>query len=150
MLALGWILKEHTEACVEGKRAKGMPKILVMDDDEHVRVLLKDVLQEHGYEVHEAADGWEGTKLFCDRPIDLVIVDLFMPKKDGVETIIEIRRTRPDVKTIVISEGGLLGELEFLTHARTFGADRSFAKTFRLGEFVDSVRDLVDPSHHVA
>lgn len=122
-----------------------VPKILIIDDEEEVRALLRKALEKQGYEVEEAADGSQGTRLLSQRPFDLVIVDLFMPKKDGMQTIIDVRQGQPDVKVVAISGGGLTGNLELLTHAQTLGAECSFAKPFNLNELLDTVCDLIGP-----
>ncbi len=123
-----------------------VPRILVIDDEEQVRSVLRSALEKKGYEVDEAADGWEGTRVFLQRREDLVIVDLFMPRKDGVETIIEIRQIQPDVIAIAISGGGLTAALEFLTHAQTFGAACTFEKPIDMDEFLKTVRKLIGPA----
>jgi DNA-binding response OmpR family regulator len=122
-----------------------MSKILVIDDEESLRMLLREALERQGYEVEVAADGCEGTRLFRQRRADLVIVDLFMPKKDGIETIIEIQQACSGVRTIAISGGGLTGAMEFLTHAQALGASRTFAKPFDLEQLLEAVRELVGP-----
>lgn len=83
-----------------------MSRILVIDDDDAVRSLIKTLLERKGYEVAEAPDGSEGTRIFRERPADLVITDIFMPEKGGLDTIVELKRDFPEVKIIVISGGG--------------------------------------------
>lgn len=122
-----------------------MRRVLVIDDDDEVRDLLRRVLERERFEVHEAADGREGLRHFREHGADLVIVDLFMPHKEGIETILEIREMSPTVKTIAISGGGLGGEMEFLDHARRFGALRTFAKPFDIEALLEAIHELVGP-----
>lgn len=121
------------------------PRILVIDDDEPIRDLLRRALEGAGYLVDEAADGREGTQVFRERPADLIIVDIFMPRQEGIETITTIQQVSPHVKTIAMSGGGLTGEMEFLEHAKTFGAVRTFTKPPNLETLIDCVRELVGP-----
>src|SRR5688572_234064 len=86
-----------------------MQRILVIDDDEQVRALLYEILDRAGFKVVEATNGVEGLKLYRAQPADLVITDLIMPEKEGVETILELRREFPDVRVVAISGGGRNG-----------------------------------------
>lgn len=123
-----------------------MPRILVIDDDEQVRTLVRDALASVGYEVVLAADGREGLAHQRARPAELVITDIFMPEQDGIETVIELRRSFPQTKIIAISGGGTLGALEYLTTAEEFGAIRSIAKPFDCEAMVALVRELAGPA----
>jgi YesN/AraC family two-component response regulator len=76
-------------------------------------------------------------------PADLIIVDIFMPEKEGLDTILEIREVAPHVKTIAISGGGMTGSLEYLDYADTFGVDRTFTKPLDLEEVVKEVARLL-------
>ena len=91
-----------------------MSKILVIDDDKNIRSLLRDFLERDGYEVMEAENGKVGLKLFRENGADLVITDLIMPEKEGIETIRELRRDFSDVKIIAISGGGAIGPETYL------------------------------------
>jgi len=122
-----------------------MPRILLIDDDQMVRQLLRAILEEAGYEVEEAADGRQGLDFFRQLPFDLVIVDIFMPNVDGLETIIEMKESHPDMKSIAISGGGLTAEMEFLSYAQTFGADRIFSKPLDMRAFMKAAEELVGP-----
>lgn len=83
-----------------------MPKILLIDDDEPFRNLVRRSLTSLGHHVIEARHGGEGLKHLKDDSIDLVITDLIMPETEGIETIMEIQRTRPGLKIIAMSGGG--------------------------------------------
>src|SRR5262249_15356741 len=86
-----------------GKERSVAPLILVIDDEEPVRTVLRQMLEKEGYNVEEAADGAVGLSLLQDHPIDLIITDLFMPEKEGIETMREVRRSFPQVKIIAMS-----------------------------------------------
>src|SRR3972149_2059894 len=73
------------------------------------------------YEVDDASDGKQGARLYRQRPADLVIVDIFMPEKEGLETIEDIRQDFPEVKCRAISGGGVTGSFDYLSYAKTFG-----------------------------
>jgi len=117
--------------------------ILVIDDEEPVRTVLRQMLEKEGYEVEEAPDGAVGLSLLQDHPIDLVITDLFMPEKEGIETMREVQRSFPQVKIIAMSGGGRMGKLDFLPMAESFGAQRTLAKPFERKELLETVRAVL-------
>ena len=119
------------------------PHILVIDDEEPVRVVLRQMLEKEGYGVEEASNGAVGMELLRDHSADLIITDLFMPEKEGIETMIEVRKYFPQVKIIVISGGGRSGTLDFLPMAESFGAQRTLAKPFERKELLDAVRQVL-------
>lgn len=121
-----------------------MARILVMEDDDGFREMLREMLEIAGHEVVEASDGEVGLKLYRKEPTDLIIIDIFMPSKDGLEAIIELNRNYPDVKIIAISGGGKRGDLTFLDASLTFGANRKFAKPFERQELLQAIRELLD------
>ena len=118
-------------------------KLLVIDDDEQMRVLLRQVMEWAGHEVVEAADGREGTRLQRQHRADLVITDLIMPEQEGLETITALRRDYPGLKIIAISGGGRIGPEAYLPAARELGADRVFSKPFDVRELAETVRELL-------
>src|SRR4051794_5160474 len=97
-----------------------MARILVIDDDVDVRAVLEEALKLAGHEVDLAADGEEGLKRYLSAPADLVITDLFMPNQEGVETIIKLRRSFPEIPVIAISGNPLASTM--LAVARKLGA----------------------------
>jgi two-component system, chemotaxis family, chemotaxis protein CheY len=117
--------------------------ILVIDDEEPVRTVLRQMLEKEGYEVEEAPDGAVGLSLLQDHPIDLVITDLFMPEKEGIETMREVQKSFPQVKIIAMSGGGRMGKLDFLPMAESFGAQRTLAKPFERKELLETVRAVL-------
>ena len=120
-----------------------MLRILVVDDDPQVRELLCSILERAHYRVDEAEDGRQAVGRFRQNLADLLIVDIFMPVKEGIETILDLKQASPSLKVIAISGGGLSGDLEFLEHARTLGADRALTKPLNFVELLAAVRDLV-------
>jgi len=120
-----------------------MKRILVIDDDVQVRQLLRLILEQAGYEVLDAGDGNEGMKLFSMEPTDLVITDIIMPEKEGIETIRELQRDYPEVKIIAISGGGRVSAEDYLRTAECFGVDRTFAKPLKREELLEAIRELL-------
>lgn len=117
--------------------------VLVMDDDESIRDLLIFALEDEGCEVFSANNGLDGMALFKQQTIDLVITDIIMPGKEGIEIVREIKQTHPDKKLIVMSGFDGIGQNDYLKYARVFGADKTFRKPFDIHEFMASVRELL-------
>jgi DNA-binding response OmpR family regulator len=124
-----------------------MARILVIDDDSQVRDMLKQFLERAAYEVGVAPDGYAGLKLHRADPADLIITDIVMPEKEGLETIMEFRCHFPGVQIIAISGGGKIGPHDYLHTAKAMGAQKTFSKPFDLQELMTAVRELL-PSDH--
>jgi DNA-binding response OmpR family regulator len=120
-----------------------MARILVVDDDDQVRTMLRITLEREGYEVEEAPDGQVAISLYHQQAVDLVITDIVMPEKEGIETIMELRRSNPDVKIIAISGGGRVNPEDYLRWAGKFGAQRSFTKPVDRVELLAAVCELL-------
>lgn len=120
-----------------------MARILIIDDEDQTRRMLRQVLERAGYEVIEARDGEEGVRYFHAFAIDLVITDVLMPGKRGLDAIIELRSKVPDVKIIAISGGGYLGDLSFLEAAKQVGARSALQKPFELRELLEAVCEAI-------
>ena len=108
-----------------------MAKVLVIDDEADFREVIKFVLEFDGHEVVEAEDGQSGLNAFHESNPDLVITDIFMPGKDGLETIREFYSLNPNIKIIAMSGGGGTAGTWHLGMARAFGAKASINKPFR-------------------
>lgn len=119
-------------------------KILIIDDDEQMRVLLRQVMEWSGYTVSDAENGRKGMQKQRQQPADLVITDLIMPEQEGLETITALKKEFPEVKIIAISGGGRVGPEAYLTAAHELGADLIFSKPFDVKDFVNAVRGLLD------
>ena len=120
-----------------------MARILVIDDDEQLRRMLCLALGREGYVVVEAGDGNEGLHQLREAPVDLIITDLLMPEKEGLETIMDIRREFPDVKIIAMSGGGQARNLNFLRVAERLGAQRTMSKPFHIHALLAVVQELL-------
>ena len=101
------------------------------------------MLRKEGHTVVEACDGNECIALFSYGRPDLVITDIFMPEKDGIETILHIRETWPQVKIIAISGGGTAHDMAYLNHAKELGADETLPKHFGVHRLIDTVTRLL-------
>ncbi len=125
-----------------------MAKILVIDDDIGMRRTIRRMLIRAGHEVAEAKDGFEGIKLFrADRP-HIVITDLFMPNKEGIETIRDLRREHPSALILAISGGstaleGSIAVPHFLDMAEALGANGMLAKPFRAEDLLREIDKLL-------
>ena len=120
-----------------------MQKILIIDDEPHILLMLKKMLEKAGYEIDLASNGNEGLKLFEDSPSDLVITDIIMPEKEGLETIREMKRMRPELKIIAMSGGGKISAENYLGTAKIFGAAKVLEKPFTKEEMVSAVEELL-------
>jgi len=114
-----------------------MATILIVDDEDPVRHLLRRILEEDGHEVREASNGQEGLTLYRQAPADLIITDILMPARDGMDVTLELTREFLDAKVIAMT--GATGDRNFLSIAKLFGARESLQKPFT----VDEVRRLV-------
>lgn len=120
-----------------------MAKILVIDDDPMVRQTLKVILASANHEVGVARDGKEGIQQCLETRPDLVITDILMPEREGIETILALRKMRPDLPIIAISGGGRVGDMNFLRVAERFGANRAFNKPFEPEDIIAAVSELL-------
>jgi len=118
-------------------------QILVIEDDLAVRELMLQTLTKAGYQVFAAEDGVEGVNLFREKNPDLVITDIVMPQKEGLQTIIELRQQAPDVKVIAMSGGGRNDNGDYLKLARKFGARKTVTKPFLRDEMLAVVREVL-------
>jgi CheY-like chemotaxis protein len=123
-----------------------MARILVIDDDERVLRVLREALRDAGHDVVTACNGSIGVARFREHPADLVITDIIMPEKEGIETIVDLRHDDPDVPIIAISGGSLQAQGSYLPTAEALGATRTLEKPFRLHELIEVVRSLLEQS----
>jgi len=114
-----------------------MATILIIDDEESIRALLRTTLEAAGYEVTEATNGREGLELYRHRPTDLIITDIAMPELNGLDMILELTRQFLHVKVIAIS--GMGGEANVLDVAKLLGARQTFQKPFSMPWLLDAV-----------
>ena len=117
--------------------------ILITDDDPTLRAIGAELLTCEGYRVLEAGDGDEALRLIEVEPVDLLILDMLMPNKDGLETIMELRRRGSEVRILAISSGGSMDINTLLRSAMVFGADRTLSKPLPLSTFADTIADML-------
>lgn len=120
-----------------------MTAILVVDDQKELRAVVRRVLTEAGHQVVEAEDGNAALAAFRANPPVLVITDIIMPEKEGIEVIATMKRERPEVKVLAISGGGRTRVMDFLAVARKAGADAALEKPFRKSELLARVAELL-------
>jgi DNA-binding response OmpR family regulator len=120
-----------------------MARILIIDDEAMIRNLLVNILEREGYETMTASDGRDGIRIFRKSPADLIITDIIMPEKEGIETIMELRRDFRDVKVIAMSGGGKVDPETYLQIAKTVGAIETIAKPFNRKELLKTVQGLL-------
>ena len=127
-----------------------MAVIVVVDDDPTIQMIAAELLREGNHAVVAAADGDEALRVLAAMKVDLVVMDMLMPNKDGLETIIEARNLYPDLRILAISSGGRVGVGDLLRMARLFGADDTYVKPLRLDTFATTIdRMLAEPHRAV-
>ena len=114
-----------------------MARILLIDDDDSVRTMLRLTLAHFGHTVIEARNGKEGLELFQDANADLLITDIVMPEKEGLEVLMELRKQHPPVKIIAISGG------DYLHMAKLMGAAKVLAKPFSTNLLIEAIDELL-------
>jgi DNA-binding response OmpR family regulator len=118
-------------------------RILVIDDDTDILEIISKILRIEDYKVIIASNGKEGLQIIKSTPeIYLVIIDLIMPEKEGIETIREIKEDFPHIKTVAMSGGGRYGSNNYLSLAKFLGADLTLKKPFGTEELLKSVKKL--------
>lgn len=123
-----------------------MPSVLVVDDEDQVRQLIRESLEQAGYTVQEARDGKEGLDQYRKQPADVIIMDVMMPDQDGLESILILRREFPAARVIAITGGSdMIGILNFLDVAKMMGARRALHKPFELHALLDAVSAELAP-----
>jgi DNA-binding response OmpR family regulator len=120
-----------------------LARILIIDDDDQVREVLRLMLEYDGYDVDEACDGYDGVKCFSEKKADLVITDILMPGMGGVQTIMELRLISPDVKVIAISGGDQIAPEYYLRVIKNLGTLYEMKKPIIREELLHAVRTLL-------
>ena len=120
-----------------------MARILLIDDDDSVRSVLSKILAHYGHTVIEARNGNEGLELFKDARADLLITDIVMPEKEGLEVLMELRKIHPPVKIIAISGGGRFSAMDYLQTAKLMGATRVLEKPFTQEVLMTTINELL-------
>ncbi|SDK58321.1 Response regulator receiver domain-containing protein [Maridesulfovibrio ferrireducens] len=120
-----------------------MKTILLIDDDPKMLDLLKHYLRKESVYILSAPDGEEGLELFTANAVDLVIIDIFMPNMDGIQTILEIKQKKSDSQILVISGGGEYTGLEYLKQAKALGAKEALVKPFTQEDFLKTAHKMI-------
>jgi DNA-binding response OmpR family regulator len=115
-------------------------KVLVIDDDPAARMTVRAILEDEGYSVTCAEDGRRGLEAFRKLRPDLVVTDIVMPEKEGIETILELRSIWPKGPIIAISGGGRTGNIDYLRLAQGMGANAVLMKPFDPAELLTCIR----------
>jgi DNA-binding response OmpR family regulator len=123
-----------------------MALVLIVDDDPQMLRLLTDVVELDNHDVLLAQDGEMAMKYFGHQRPDLIITDILMPNKEGLELISEIREKYPKLKIIAYSGGGSTDPQSYLEFASGMGADKVFSKPMPLAELRQQIRDLLAES----
>ncbi len=121
-----------------------MARILVIDDEQDIRFLIEKFLVRDGHEVDQAENGKQAMKLIEVNNYDLLITDVVMPEKDGIEVLNELQEHATRIKTIVISGGGARGNIEnYLVMAKLLGADWVLPKPLDFSKLQIAVNDIL-------
>jgi len=118
-----------------------MARILVIDDDCGIQTVLHDILSHFGHDVHVAVDGREGLARYRDCHPDLVITDIFMPERNGLDVILDLAPSNANI--IAMSGGGEIDCGDYLDDAVQFGARRWLRKPFTVHALVEAVNELI-------
>ena len=124
-----------------------MPAVLLLDDNSAYRTLMTEVLALAGFEVAAAADGRRVAAILSERRIDLVITDLVMPERDGIETITDLHYSHPRLPVIAISGDVPINRDLYLKLAEKLGASRVLAKPFKMDQLVAAAREALVASN---
>jgi DNA-binding NtrC family response regulator len=117
--------------------------LLIVDDEAPIRTLFEEFLTHHGHTVRCASNGRNALEIFKNEHFDVIITDLLMPEMEGIETIQEMRRLKPETKIIAISGGGTGKAVNYLLIAKKLGAHRTFDKPVPLHELQEAIETLL-------
>jgi DNA-binding response OmpR family regulator len=120
-----------------------LKRILVIDDEPTALDLVRRILEMNGYEVLVATNGQKGLELFLQHPCDLVITDMVMPVKDGLQTILDLRSHAPDLPVVAISGGGTISKERYLAVAGYLDRVITIAKPFAIEDITQAVKKLL-------
>jgi len=121
-----------------------MAKVLVVDDEDNMRFMIREMLEQDSHEVIEATTGKEAMVEFRRSPADLVITDLVMPDKNGLDLIMDIKQNYPNVRILAISGGGgVNGRFDYIPIAELIGASSVMRKPFKLADLRDKVKEML-------
>lgn len=116
-----------------------MALIMIVDDDAHIQLALRQIVESGGHSAIEASNGQDAIEMFEEYRPDIVITDIFMPQTDGIETIRAIRRCKPDARIIAISGGYVGTGWDYLGSVVVLGADLALQKPFTVSQLTTSI-----------
>ena len=116
--------------------------VLIVEDDAVYAKAIRSVLRKQGYKISFTDNGVDAIEKFKQESFDLVITDIFIPDKEGIELIQEIREINPTVKIIAISSGGNVGRTSFLKLAEAMGANTGLEKPFGPDKIIEVINSL--------
>ena len=129
---------------VKNRGDRAMATILIIEDDPEIRELYRRILERAGYQVLDAPDGDVGVRIFREKPVDLVLTDIVMPEKEGLETIMELKREFPSVRIIAMSGGGkATASFTCLHLAKMLGADQILTKPIPRTQLIEAVKAVL-------
>ena len=123
-----------------------MSQILLVDDDDGLRKVLRITLERMGHQVTEARNGKEALTAYEQVAPDLIITDLIMPEMEGIETIMRLKKSHPDAKIIAMSGGGRVKATNFLVAAEELGAATTLAKPFTSDQLARAIQETLAPA----
>lgn len=126
-----------------------MANILVIDDDVQILWVLRKILEKAGHKVISATDGEMGMQLYRNAPYDLLITDMIMPHKSGINLISDILREYPDAKIIAISGGGAIEAERYLQIAKSLGVASTITKPFSMQSLLEAVNGVLSSNSKV-
>ena len=120
-----------------------MAKILLLEDEDPLRILIAELLEEEGHTVRQCADGSISLDIEALSGSDMMITDLIMPRIEGIEAIRRAKDANPAIKIIAMSGGGRVVTRDYLPDAALFGAAATLQKPFAPDDIISKVRDLL-------
>ncbi len=130
---------------MDAPRLHSEKKILIIDDDDDFRTMLRIMLKKSGYTILEASNGKIGMNVFSEKKPDLIITDLFMPEQEGLETIRKLKHLDSKIKIIAISGGCTAMNLDFLPFAEALGACSILSKPFSRSNILKTIENALEP-----
>ena len=119
-------------------------QILLIDDDRDLRAMLTRALSRFGYAVTEAENGREALSRLEAATFHLMVTDIIMPDMEGIELILKLRRSMPQLPVIAMSAGGRIGPDSYLSLAKRSGAAVTLVKPFGIDEFIAAVKSVLE------
>ncbi len=113
------------------------------DDDLYLRTMLRQIFEIEQFQVIDVDDGQKAIDYIKNNPVDILITDLIMPKKEGIETINELKNLFPDLPVFAMSGGSMTNAQVYLDIAQTLGVMHTFLKPFNINEMLDAVKSVI-------